>query len=326
MKDFSKIAPPLYKLFEKEAKFYFDGACLAAFTRLKEKLIFTLVIISHDWSAAFEVMCDVSEKKDGKPRMIRWVLLLQEFDFEVNDRRGYENQVADHLSRLEGKENEELEVEINDSFPDEQPILEVELFDVWGIDFMGPFVSSFGNMYILVAMDYDSKWVEAVALPNNEGKSIVQFLKRYIFARFGTSRVISDGGSHFSNRLFGSALSKYGMKNKVATPYNPQTCGQVEVSNCEIKSILAKILVFEKSFHLPIELEYKALWALKALNFDWDNDSKDTVNQLNELDEFRFRAYESSALYKETMKKWHDSTILRERSKLEVGCCYVILG
>ncbi|XP_049359581.1 uncharacterized protein LOC125824278 [Solanum verrucosum] len=207
-------------------------------------------------------------------------------------------------------------------------------------------------------MDYVSKCVEAVALPNNEGKNVVQFLKCYIFARFGTSRVISDGGSHFCNRLFGSALSKYGMKNKVATPYHPQPCGQVEVSNCEIKSILAKTvnpnrtnwsqkindalwayriaymkpigislyqLVFEKSCHLPIELEYKALWALKALNFDWTNDSKERVDQLNELDEFRFRAYESSALYNEKMKKWHDSTILRQSSELEIGCCHIIL-
>jgi len=120
-------------------------------------------------------------------------------------------------------------------------ILEVELFDVWGIDFMGPFVSSFGNKYILVAVDYVSKWVEAIALPNNEGKSVVQFLKHYIFARFGTLRaIISDGGSHFCNKWFSVALSKYGVKHKVTTPYHPQTSGQVEVSNREIKIILAK--------------------------------------------------------------------------------------
>ncbi|XP_015161522.1 protein NYNRIN-like [Solanum tuberosum] len=81
------------------------------------------------------------------------------------------------------------------------PILEVELFDVWRIDFMGLFMSSFGNKYILVAVDYVSKWVEAIALPNNEGKSVVQFLKRYIFARFGTPRaIISYGEPHFCNK------------------------------------------------------------------------------------------------------------------------------
>ena len=79
----------------------------------------------------------------------------------------------------------------------------IELFDVWGIDFMGPFVSSHGMKYILVAVDYVSKWVEAIALANNEGKSVTAFLKKNIFPRFGTPRaIISDGGSHFCNRLF----------------------------------------------------------------------------------------------------------------------------
>ena len=75
----------------------------------------------------------------------------------------------------------------------------IDLFDVWGIDFMGPFVSSRGMNYILVAVDYVSKWVEAIALTNNEGKSVTAFLKK-IFSRFGTPRaIISDGGSHFCN-------------------------------------------------------------------------------------------------------------------------------
>ena len=66
----------------------------------------------------------------------------------------------------------------------------IELFDVWGIDFMGPFVSSHGMKYILVAVDSTSKWVEAIALANNEGKSVTAFLKKNIFSRFGTPRAI----------------------------------------------------------------------------------------------------------------------------------------
>ena len=99
-------------------------------------------------------------------------------------------------------------------------MLEVELFDVWGIDFMGPFVSSFGMKYILVAVDYVSKWVEAVALADNEGKSVMAFLKRNIFYRFGVPHtIISDGGSHFCNKLFRTVLAKYRVKqHKVATP------------------------------------------------------------------------------------------------------------
>ncbi|WMV58467.1 hypothetical protein MTR67_051852 [Solanum verrucosum] len=96
------------------------------------------------------------------------------------------------------------------------PILVIELFDVWGIDFMRPFVSSHGMNYILVAIHYVSKWVEAVELPNNEGKSVTAFLKKNIFSRFDTLRaIISDGGSHFCNKLFKALLEKYGVRLKL---------------------------------------------------------------------------------------------------------------
>ena len=79
-------------------------------------------------------------------------------------------------------------------------ILEVELFDIWGIDFMGTFPPSFGNIYILVAVDYISKWVEAVALVTNDAKAAVKFLQTNIFSKFGTPRaIISDEGTHFYN-------------------------------------------------------------------------------------------------------------------------------
>ncbi|XP_015159679.1 uncharacterized protein [Solanum tuberosum] len=114
------------------------------------------------------------------------------------------------------------------------PILEVELFDVWGVDFMGPFVSFYGKKYILVAVVYVSKWIEAVALPENDGKNVAGFLKKNIFSRFGTPRaIISDVGSHFCNKVFSALLAKYGVKHHK--------------------------LVFGKTFYLPIELEQKAL-------------------------------------------------------------------
>ena len=76
--------------------------------------------------------------------------------------------------------------------------------------------------YILVAVDYVSKWVEAIALANNEGKSVTAFLKKNIFSRFGTPRaIISDGGSRFCNRLFKGLLEKYGVRHNVDTPYHP---------------------------------------------------------------------------------------------------------
>ena len=118
----------------------------------------------------------------------------------------------------------------------------IELFGVWGIAFKGPFVSSNGMRYILLAVDYVSKWAEATALVNNEGKSVTAFLKK-IYSRFGTPRsIISDGGSHCCNKLLKVLLEKYGVHHNVATPYHPQTSGQVEVSNREIKKILSKMV------------------------------------------------------------------------------------
>ncbi|GJS75756.1 reverse transcriptase domain-containing protein [Tanacetum coccineum] len=103
------------------------------------------------------------------------------------------------------------------------PILVVEIFDVWGIDFMGPFPTSYGNVYILVAVDYVSKWVEAEATKTNDHSVVLKFVKKNIFARHGIPKaIISDGGSHFKNFKFGKLLKHYGVNHKIATPYYPQ--------------------------------------------------------------------------------------------------------
>ncbi|CAL8993304.1 unnamed protein product, partial [Prunus brigantina] len=89
-------------------------------------------------------------------------------------------------------------------------ILVVELFDIWGIDFMGPFPSSLGYTYILVAVDYVSKWVEALATRTNDHKVVLKFPRDMIFTRFGTpAAIISDGGSHFCNKPFEALMKKY---------------------------------------------------------------------------------------------------------------------
>ena len=101
-------------------------------------------------------------------------------------------------------------------------ILKVELFDVWGIDFMGPFPSSLGYKYILVMVDYVSKWVKEIPTINNDTKVVKKMLKNIIFPRFGTPRaLISDRGSHFCNHVIEALLKKYGVTHKVATPYHP---------------------------------------------------------------------------------------------------------
>ena len=102
---------------------------------------------------------------------------------------------------------------------------------------------SFGNSYILVVVDYVSKWVEAIPCKHNDHRVVLKFLKENIFSRFGVSKaIISDGGTHFCNKPFETLLTKYGVKHKVATPYHPQTSEQVELANREIKNILMKVV------------------------------------------------------------------------------------
>ncbi|GKE07913.1 reverse transcriptase domain-containing protein [Tanacetum coccineum] len=139
---------------------------------------------------------------------------------------------------------------------------------------MGPFPSSKGNKYILVAVDYLSKWVEAKALPTNDARVVVRFLKA-LFARFGTPRaIISDRGTHFCNDQFAKVMLKYGVTHRLSTAYHPQTSGQVEVSNRGLKRVVENRKV-----------------------------------QLNELNELRDEAYENSLIYKEKTKRIHDSKI-----------------
>nr|GFB29904.1 reverse transcriptase domain-containing protein [Tanacetum cinerariifolium] len=115
-----------------------------------------------------------------------------------------------------------------------------EIFDVWGIDFMGPFPSSKGNKYILVAFDYLSKWAEAKALPINDARVAVKLLKS-LFSWFGTLKaIISDRGTHFCNDQFARVMSKYMVTHRLSTAYHPQTSGQVEVTNRRLKRILER--------------------------------------------------------------------------------------
>src|ERR671931_649696 len=106
---------------------------------------------------------------------------------------------------------------------------------------MGPFPPSQGCEYILVVVDYVSKWVEAIPCRAADSLHAKKMFKEVIFPWFGTPRlVISDGGSHFIDRKFRRFLADLGIRHNVGTPYHPQTSGQAETSNKQIKNILQK--------------------------------------------------------------------------------------
>nr|GEV83355.1 reverse transcriptase domain-containing protein [Tanacetum cinerariifolium] len=177
-------------------------AVVYAFEKFRSYLIMNKSVVYTDHSALKYLFA----KKDAKARLLRWILLLQEFNFKVIDTKVAENYAADHLSRLENP------YENKDEMP-QNSIQVCEIFDVWGIDFMGPFPSSKGNKYILVVVDYLSKWVEAKALPTNDARVVVKFLKS-LFSPFGTPKaIISDRGklkSHWSGPFTITEVYPYG--------------------------------------------------------------------------------------------------------------------
>nr|GEV54286.1 hypothetical protein [Tanacetum cinerariifolium] len=295
IQDFSKIARPMTHLLKKETPFVFSKDCIDAFETLKKKLTEASILVVPDWNLPFELMYDASDfaigtymdhsalkylrsKQDAKSRLIPGVLLLQEFDIIIRDKKGTKNLAADHLSRLENPHKDVFDKkDINENFPletlgkisqkDEMPqnVIQVcEIFDVWGIDFMGPFPSLQGN--------------SGKVKVSNRG------LKRIL------KRSVGENCASWSEKLE-DALWAFRTAYKIPIGFTPYK------------------LVYGKSCHLPIELEHKAYWALKHVNFDLKTAGDHQKLQLNELNELRDQAYENSLIYKEKTKKLHDSKI-----------------
>nr|GEV73662.1 reverse transcriptase domain-containing protein [Tanacetum cinerariifolium] len=316
----------------------FIEECVEAFQTLKRKFTEASILIFPDWDMPFELMCNASDfaigailgqhqsyliinksivytdhfalkylfaKKDSKARLLRWVLLLQDFTFKVIDTKGSENLAANHLSRLENPHQNVLDPkEINESFSLETLNL-VSTHDNSSTLWFADFANYHAGNFVIKGMSSQQKnkffkdvkhyfWddpflfkicADQVIRRCVHGQEAIDILKACYYGPTGGHH----GPNYTANKVFDS-----GFYWPTIYPYKTP-----------IGYTLYK-LVYGKACHLPIELEHKAYWALKHANFDLQTAGDHRKVELNEL---RDQAYENSLIYKEKTKRLHDLKI-----------------
>nr|GEX18473.1 hypothetical protein [Tanacetum cinerariifolium] len=328
IKDFSKISRPMTHLLEKNSPLIFSNDCIQAFKTLKEKLIEAPILIAPNWDQPFELMCDASDYAVGA------VLGQREFDFKVIDTKGTKNYAADHLSRLENPyENVFDPKEINETFPLESlnKVAHQDPSTSWFADF----ANYHAGKFIIKGMTTQQKqkffkdvrhyfWDDPYLFntcPDQiirrcvAGQEAIDILK----ACHSGPTEGHYGANYTAKKVFDLEVTNRGLKRILKRTVGENRAlwsDKLEDALWAFRTAFKTPigctpyrLVYEKSCHLPLELEHKAFWALKHANFDLKTAGDHQKLQLIKLSELRDQAYENSLIYKERTKKLHDAKI-----------------